>query len=40
LMKKLWYLFYSNSYNLFQFLVDLSAVTNFIDVAYNGLNGM
>jgi len=38
--KKLWYFFYSNFYNLFQFLVDLSTVTNFMDVAYNGLNGM
>ena len=38
--KKLWYLFYSNSYDLFNFLVDflvnLSIVTNFTDVAFNG----
>jgi len=27
-------------YNLFQFLVDLSTVANFMDIAYNGLNGM
>jgi len=39
-MKKVWYFFYSNFYDIFQFLVDLSTATNFMDVVCNGLNGM
>jgi len=39
LEEKLWYFFYSNFYNVFQFLV-LSTAAHFMGVVCNGLNGM